>query len=212
MIHSRRKPLAAVSLLMLLAWCGGCASSGEKMVDSYMHTRELVDTANRQVDITLSNLAYLRIAPPSNLNEAFDQYKEAVGLLDEQAKTAKDHSAAMQAEADAHVKSWQKEMETIQDPTIKASMESRRQAVQSNFQLVRMYADDARKAYEPFLRGNQQLIQAISIDRSPATIASLGQSIDKVYADGGTLKQKLAALRHALDNIANGVSPLGNPR
>jgi hypothetical protein len=72
-----------------------------------------------------------------------------------------------------------------------------------------MYADDARKAYEPCLRRNKEIVQALSIDLSPAAITSLGPAIDSVMADGNTLKMKLAAMQHALNNIANGVSPIG---
>jgi hypothetical protein len=115
----------------------------------------------------------------------------------------------MQENMDMNIKSWQKEMETIEDPTVKASVESRRDAVRSNYELVKMYASEARHAYEPFLQGNRDIVKALSIDLSPAARSSLGKSMDKTAADGKTLKQKITAMQKALDNIAQGRSPIG---
>ena len=110
------------------------------------------------------------------------------------------------------MRAWQKEMENVQDPQMKSTLEARREAVKTNYKLVRMYADDARKAYEPFLKGNQQLVQALSIDLSPPGVSSLAPSMDKVLADGQMLKQKIEALQRALSNIGHGVSPLDAPQ
>jgi len=74
---------------------------------------------------------------------------------------------------------------------------------------VQMYADDARKAYEPYLRRSKEIVQALTIDLSPAAVKSLAPAIDSVMADGDALRLKLAAMQHALNNIANGVSPIG---
>jgi hypothetical protein len=201
-----------VLICLSVTLVGGCASTGEKAVQSFQTTKKTVDESENQIDLTIAALYRLRTAPAGNIKDAFAQYKENVVLLEEQGRKAKERAAAMKDEADAHITAWQKEMETIDDPQIKSTMESRRQAVRSNYQLVQMYADDARKAYEPFLKGNQQLVKAFSIDLSPAAVSSLAPSIDKVMADGEMLKQKIAALQRALGNITNGVSPLGAPQ
>lgn len=208
---SHRNILMLIALSTTLA--GGCASTGEKAVESFQTTRRTVDESEKQIDLTIGALLRLRTTTPAeNIKDAFAQYKEDVMLLEEQGRKAKERAAAMKNEADAHIKAWQQEMETIEDPQVKSTMESRRQAVKSNYQIVQMYADDARKAYEPFLKGNQQLVKAFSIDLSPAAVSSLSPSIDKVLADGQMLKQKIAALQHALGNITNGASPLGVPQ
>jgi len=98
----------------------------------------------------------------------------------------------------------------INDPNIKATLQSRQQAVRSNFKLVQMYADGARKAFDPFLKGNKEIVQALSIDLSPPMVVSLAPAMDRAYADGQALKQRIAALQHALDSMANGASPIGH--
>jgi len=200
----------------ILPWCllaaslaGGCATRGEKMVESFGKTRERVAQAQTQVDRTLLTLNDVRTARADNLTDAFRRYKGEVDKLEQEGKDVKQRAVTFREEADAHVKQWQKEMESIKDPMIRSSLESRRDAVKTNFKLIKLYADDARKAYEPCLRRNKEIVQALSIDLSPAAITSLGPAIDSVMQDGNTLKMKLAAIQHALNNIANGVSPLG---
>jgi chromosome segregation ATPase len=201
----------AILLLLVLAaaHAGGCASRGEKMVQSFSRTRARVAQAQTHVEQTMAALTNVRHARADNVSAAVRSYREAVDQLEKEGKDAKQRATTMQEEADAHVKAWQKEMATIKDPMIRSSLESRREAVRTNFKLVQMYAQDARTAYDPCLRRNKEIVQALSIDQSPATIASLAPAMDSVMADLDGLRLKLAAMQNALNNIANGVSPLG---
>jgi len=196
---------------LLVALAGGCASKtqGEKTVESYSHTRETLSASRRQVALTTSSLTSLRTTPPGAMKDAFRRYRDAVGELEKEAADSKWRAQAMQEQSDAHIQAWKEEMSSIKDPTIKASVESRRDAVGTNFSLIRMYADDVRKAYEPFLQGNKDMVQALSLDISPAAINSLSAGIDKVVASGKALDDKLWSMEHAMDNVANGKSPLG---
>ena len=211
MFHLKRYAVAwgivAVAVLV-----GGCSSSsgGQKTFESFTKTRTTLASAQNDIDQTLARLNGLRITTPDNLNNAFKQYKQSVDQLEQRGDEAKQLAASMRENMDMNIKSWQKEMETIQDPAIKASVESRRDAVRENYATVKMYAQDARKAYEPFLQGHRDIIKALSIDLSPAARSNLGTAMDKTAADGKTLKQKIAAMQRALDNIAQGQSPTGN--
>ena len=202
----------ALLFLLIVAITTGCASQGEKMVQSYSRTRESVLEAQNQVRATVVAMNALRSTPPAALPDAFGRYKDAVSKLEREGADAKRRSVSMKEEMETHIRAWQKEMETIKDPSIKASLESRREAVRTNFKLVQMYSEDARKAYEPFLQGSQSIVQALSIDLSPAALDSLAPSMDRVAADGNALSQRISAIQRALDNIANGISPIGEWR
>jgi hypothetical protein len=73
-----------------------------------------------------------------------------------------------------------------------------------------MYADDARKAYDPFLSDNKDIVKALSIDLSPAALNGLKGSIDGAMAKGRALQERLVALKLALGNIERGVAPIGD--
>jgi chromosome segregation ATPase len=201
--------VAAMALGFALLLAGGCATSGEKMVESFSQTRKTVAAAQAQVDATLVSLHALRSTRADDLKEGFRRYEKDVEKLEAEGADSRRRASAMQEEADAHIKAWQDEMKTLKDAQIKGSLEDRREAVRSNFKLLKLYAQDARKAYGPFLAGNKEMVRALSIDLSPAAIQSLSPSIDRVLLDGKALQEKLAAMQHAMDNIAAGVSPIG---
>jgi len=208
MLH--RHNLAAISLCVLaLSLACGCSSQGEKMVQSYAQTRDTLADSRGQVDATLGLLNQLRMTQGDAIKDVFGRYKSEVSKLESQAQTSKWEAQSMKDDQELHIKSWEKEMASISDPTMNASMESRRKAVRSNFKLVQMYADDVRNAYGPFLSGNKQLVQALSIDLSPATIDGLSDSINRVLMDGGKLRERMMAMQQGLNNMANGISPLG---
>ena len=198
-----------VSVLSLAA--GGCASTGEKMADSFQRTRTNVAESRAQVNDTITALRIVRMSKGDGVKEAYKHYKKTVDDLDDAGGEAKRRALALKEQSDTHMEAWQEEQKRIKDPQIKATVESRRAAVRSNFSLVQMYSDDVRKAYEPFIASNKDLVQALSIDLSPAAVSALAASFDRVADDGTALDQKLWMLQRSLDNIANGQSPLGAP-
>jgi len=207
-----RRTFALLALTVALAGAGGggCASSsqGERMVQSFGRTQKTLIESRGQVVQTADALKSLRLFQGETLKNGFRHYKESVAALEKAGSEAKDRATAMREESEAHIKAWQEEMETVKDPGIKSTLQSRREAVRTNFKLLQMYAEDARKAYGPYLQGNKDIVQALSIDLSPVAVSSLSSSIDKVLAAGQALDQKLWMMQRALDNIANGVSPL----
>lgn len=211
MSRSANAWLVMFVLLSALAMAGGCASTGEKMADSFSRTRTNVAESRSQVSDTLTALRIVRMARGDGVKDAYKHYKKTVEDLEKAGEEAKRRALALKEQSDTHIQAWQAEMKQIKDPGIKGTMESRREAVASNFALVQMYSEDARQAYAPFISGNKDIVQALSIDLSPAALPGLGPSIERVEADGTALDQKLWMLQRALDNIANGVSPLGTP-
>jgi hypothetical protein len=203
---------AGLFFLLISAMAGGgcsSASKGEKMLQSFERTRSMLGEAQDDVDITLGSLHRLRMTDSADLKRAFTHYKSSVDGLEKAGKNSKWLTSSMKENADTNIAAWQEEMKEIKDPTITASLASRREAVRTNYKLLQMYADDARKSYEPFLRGNKDIVQALSIDLSPAAVTGLAESMDRLAGDGEMLKQRIAAMQNAMNNMANGVSAIG---
>src|SRR5262245_43559110 len=213
MIH--RTPLNSASLVLLLAiiggGVGGCASSskGEKQIQSFIQTRDFLHEARAEVDATIASMNSLRAASPEALSPTYRRFKEALAKVEERAASAKWRAQGMKEQNEEYIRSWQEEMKDINDPMIKASLDARRNAVRSNFTLLQMYGQDVRKAYAPFVSGSKQMVQALSIDLSPAAISSLSGAMDRVTADGDQLTTRIAMMQRALDNMAQGRSPIG---
>jgi hypothetical protein len=204
--------MAVVTVAMALG-AGGCASStggGEKIAESYSRTRGLLSSSQMQIDQTTQSMNSLRMTDPTNLNNAFGQYKKSVTALEKKGTDARRLAADLKENMDNNKLSWQKEMDSISDPTVKATAESRKAAVASNYDQLKMYAQDARRAFDTYLKGNQDIVKALQLNLSPAAVSDLSKSMEKTSADGAALKQKIAAMQHAMDNIAKGQAPIGS--
>jgi type IV pilus biogenesis protein CpaD/CtpE len=198
-----------VALAIAVAGCasGGKQSGGEKAFETFQRTQIGLTQAQQQVDKIMTTMDQFQYS--GNLNNAFQNYKAAVAELDKSAVQAKRRADAMRENAPMYTAKWQKEMDSISDPSIKASVESRREAVRANFAQVRAAADDARQAYEPFMRDLKEIQQALSINLSPAALPGLKPAMDRARSEGQTLKAKLSALQKQLDNIERGMTASG---
>ena len=182
------------------------------MANSFQRTRTNVAESRGQVSDTLSALRIVRTSRGEGIKDAYKHYKKSVADLEKAGGEAKGRALRLREQADTHIKAWQAEQKSIKDPAIKASVESRRSAVRSNFALVQMYSDDVRKAYEPFIGGNKDIVQALSIDLSPSRRLFAG-AVDRPGEPrtGRRWTRSCGCFSSALDNIAAGVSPLGLP-
>jgi hypothetical protein len=210
----------ALALALAAAGAGGCASAtpGQKTVEGFQQMQAAVVQAQGTVEGTLASLNHLRYtgemagmgsAGGAEINDAFGGYKKTVAALETEGASARRRAEALKENVDANILAWEKELKGIENPSIKASVQGRRDAIRANYKLVRMYADDARKAYEPFLRDNKDIVQALSIDLSPAALAGLKPALAGAMGKGEALQQRLVALQHALGNIERGVGPIG---
>lgn len=203
-----RRIQLALTLLVLVAVASGCATQGEKMVTSYADTREGLADAIVQLDQTLWALAALQAAPADSIKGSYNEYEDQVEKLADEGEDVKRRASAMKSDAEAHIKAWEKEQAEIEDPEIKATLQSRQQAVRTNFALLKQYADDVRARYAPFLKRNKDIVQALSIDLSPQTVASLSPTFNQVMSDGLALKERMTSMQRALANIADGRSAI----
>jgi hypothetical protein len=85
-------------------------------------------------------------------------------------------------------------------------MEDRRNAVDANYAKVSASAQNVKDAYDPFIADHRAIMQALGVNLSQATLASLKPVLDRTHADGKTLKAKIAVFQTDLDNIERGGS------
>ena len=189
----------------------GCSSSGlpggEKGFETFEKTKMGVMNAQSQVDATIQAIEQFQYT--GDLNQQFQNYKDAVAALDKQNDTAKWRAEKLQENYNAYLTNWQREMEKVNDPALKSSMESRKAAVQSNLDQVKASAQVARDAFHSFLKDNQDIRAALSVNLSRGTVDALQPQMKQAIADGQTLKQKLGAIQDELANIESGVPASG---
>ena len=209
---NRRTGPIALALLLVASLAVGCSSSGrtaesEKAVEGFQKTREAITKAQGQVDQT--NTALDRLAAGGDLQKSYKTYNSSVSDLEKTAEGARKRAQGMRERVHEYTTQWEKEIDTMKDPTIRAGLTQRREAVRENFDKVKNSAQAAREAYQPYLAGLKEIQKALAIDLTPANATALKPAIEKTRRQGDTLKQKLAAMQAELDNIVKGTSPTG---
>ena len=192
---------------ILLSGCssgGGRIDEGQKAIEGFQSTRTGVQKAQQQVDQTLVSID--KLAAGGEMQKSYKAYTKEVDDLQGAAKNAAKRAQKMRENYKEYVTKWQKEVEKMGDPTIKASLTQRREAVSANFDRVRSSAEAAKQAYEPFMKTLQEIRNALAIDLSPQALPGLKPAMDKAKGQGQTLKQKLAAMQSDLDRIVSGMS------
>ena len=205
-----RPAVAALVALALLAV--GCSSSGrakesEKAVEGFQATRGSIAKAQAEVD--RANASLDQLTAGGDLQKSYIAFNGSVADLEKSAADARKRAESMRARVKEYTDKWQQEMETMEDPTIRANLAQRREAVRANFQKVQGAAKGARDAYEPYMAQLKEIQRALSIDLTPQNVTGIKPAIDKTKGQGATLKQKLVALQSELDTIAGGMSPTG---
>ena len=186
---------------------GGRIAEGQKTIEGFQATKSNLAQGHAQVDRTLA--AMDRVNAGGDLEKSFKDYTTAVADLEKAGESARKRSAAMKQNVAAYVQKWQEEMGSIDNPLIKASLEKRREAVRANFAEVRAAAEEARRAYDPFLRDQKEIQRALSIDLSPGALPGLKPAFDRARGDGESLKGKIAAVQKELDDMEAGLTATG---
>ena len=210
-VAGRIRTYAALLLAVALAGTG-CSSGGgggrsaesKKAIEGFQAIRTNIDKAQKQVDESLASLNQLG-SGGGDMTKTFGTFSKEVDELDKAGKDAAKRSESMRKNMDAYIKKWQGEMQAMNDPTIRASVTERQNAVRANFDKVRAAAQEARAAYTPFMGTLQELRKALSSDMSPAALTGLKPAIGNANKQGATLKEKLGAMQKELDGMMSGM-------
>jgi chromosome segregation ATPase len=198
--------LLAVSLVATGCSSGGKgqAAEGKKAIEGFQSVRAALAKAQTQVDQNLVSLNQLA-SGGGDMSKTYATYSKEVDELDKAGKDAAKRAEGMRKNLDAYIQKWQAEVGQMQDPTIKASVTERQNAVKANFDKVRKAGQEARAAYAPFLATLTEIRKALSIDMSSAALPGLKPAFENANKQGATLKQKLAAMDAELEAMLGGM-------
>jgi hypothetical protein len=115
----------------------------------------------------------------------------------------------MQARSKEYQAKWQAEMSHVTNPELKAAAEARAAKVRGRYDTIQAKAQDAKAAYDPFMRDLKDLQTYLSNDLTTAAVQAAAPVFEKVKASGQLLKQKMDALEQELDDVAAEMSPAG---
>jgi chromosome segregation ATPase len=201
-----------VALLIVSALVAGCGSSSsggrtassKQAIESLRGTRQELAKAKTEVQQTNGSLD--KLASGGNLEQSYQQYTRQVAEMKASGERAKARGQDMRNRTRQYVAAWQKEMDQISSPELRAGASERRAKVQANFDQITASARATGDAYRPYLQNLQEIQKALANDLTPAGVDAARTAIDKAKAQGETVQQKLDALIAELDQVGGSMS------
>jgi hypothetical protein len=210
------RSLVAFALFGLTFLAGGCASgdgrtdASQKAVDSLRGTRQ--ELARAKGEVHQANGALDKLAAGGNVAQSYQQYTRAVADVKAAGDRARARAQDMRARGREYVANWQKEIDQISSPELKAGAVSRRTAVKHSYDEIVASAQSAGDAYKPYLRNLQDIQRALASDLTPGGVDAAKPAMTKAKAEGETLEQRIDALIGQLDGVSGSMSSGGAPQ
>ena len=206
------------SLRTLVVTCGvmagvlltGCSSDNKdgqspeskKAATGLKDTRTELVKAKKEVNDAIMALDKLQTGP--NVQQSYKEYKTAVKDVKAAGDKARTRAQAMRDNARAYVAKWEKEMDNVTNAELRAGAADRRNRVKANYDEILDVGRSVRDAYQPFLKGLQDIEKALASDLTAGGVSSAGLAINKTKTDGTTLNQRIDELIAKLDEVAAG--------
>jgi uncharacterized protein YhaN len=139
----------------MTAFMIGCASTGPqqalKTTSSMRDTKDELLLTKAQVRATMTSLNSLVGESENDLRTQYAQYSKEVKSTDRQAKKLRDRADKMNAQSGAYFTTWEKNLETIQNPDIRKRSEERRAQAFDSYKKIDTAMQSANEAFDPFL-------------------------------------------------------------
>lgn len=213
MPHIRDFPVPSwrTVLAVALVFCIGCSTSqsgqqrSEKTVESFRQTRKSLSDAGKQVQITDSSLRNLTTT--SDLRPAFDRFVENVRQMQKMASSARERASAMREKTNEYITQWQAEMMSGPDQQSRRADVERLAAARTDFDRVRIVAQEVRAAYDPYMQNLQEVREILGNDLTSAGQQAVNLRAVRVVQMGDSLQRKLAEAERELDRLSENWGP-----
>ncbi len=192
--------MCAVALAAASCATGGTARS-QKAVSSMSSIENEFSTGKEKIDAMLKALSDIQQTASKDARPAFKAYTSAVDAIEAQAKRVDEGVARLRANTQAHYDAWQKELEDVSNPELKARAESRRQQANEAFDRINKAMKDAENAYEPFIADARDIRTVLSNDLNPTGVTAVADVIQEVRGEGQKLKATIDAVVKEIESL-----------
>jgi hypothetical protein len=180
---------------------GASAAMG---ASSIAQMRQDLVAGQQQIDRTLASLRKLTDPSTTDLRGAYDEYSNNLARMNDHSEKVSREANAMRNDRNAYFAQWEAKLTEIENPTIRASAEQRRNKLRQSHERITTLSGEARDAYDPFMRDLQDVRKFLGGDLSRQSVSMLGDVQRKAAASGATVNQKIAAIVAELDAIDAG--------
>lgn len=195
----------------MLALLAGCASrgyhAGERTASNLQALATRIEMAGRQMDVAVTELDGLVTSPQPDLRPQFDRFAAAVGQLNTLATNIAKADAELQARSKLHAQNWDKELGAIQNDSIRASAQARKEEVMSRFDGVHNSCLSVQTALGPVQADLRDLHRYLNSDLTMGGLASIKDTVTRVGRNAAPARESVAKLVSELRCLGVAMAP-----
>ena len=149
----------------------------------------------------------LSSASAANLPKTYKTFTNQVSQTVSQGDAARRRANQMRDRWQQYIASWEKEIDQLSTPELRAKAAERRQAVRQNYDRLRDAARAMDQAYQPFLTQLRDIQKSLSLDLTPAGVKAAQPAFEHAHQTGADLRQTITSFMAEIDHMM-AVSPL----
>lgn len=205
-----------VCMLTMVAYIGGCATTGpklaEKATSSMRDTKDELVLTKDQVKATMTSLNTLVGQPGTDLGTQYKQFVREVKNTEKRATGLRKQTERMNAQSGSYFDTWQKELETIQNPDIRKRSEERRAKAFDSYKKIDTAMQAANESLVPFISDLQDIQRYLANDLTAQGIAAISDVVKKTSTNAETVEKQLDAAIAEIDRVAGEMSYSTTPQ
>ena len=194
--------LTGCLLLMTALLAPGCATKGYQKAAATSNTltnaAKQVDLARSEVTDATGALDAFSTSSPAELRPTFKRYQDTVTALDQANVDLLQKTQDMEAQGRKYFDSWDASMAEMKSEDIRSRSKERQQEVTAQYAQIQQRYQEAHRQFDPFIANLHDIQRLLSVDLTPAGVASAHEFVEKAKAHA-------VEVRQALDNLAEGL-------
>ncbi len=167
---------------------------------------QIVVDAQQLVRATLQSLDRTATRTPCPARE-WRTFARDIQRLEVDSFKVRARAQAIRTRGQAYFEQWQERLANVQDPEVRRLAEQRREHLQERFSRIRLHAEQARAALQPFMAGLRRLRNELENDPAATGTDSMKELIRNTRDNGQKVEADLTAIREELDAVAAMLKP-----
>jgi hypothetical protein len=201
-----------VAVLGSLALIAGCSSSSgvdraDTAAESMASVRATADECRKQIDEQLAALNAVSAAKTGDPKPAYEKFNAELAESQSLAAKTKATADAMRAKGRAFFADWEKDLESIKDPALKAKAQARASERSKQYASLEEAMGTARGRWATFNSDLIDLKKYLDNDLNAKGIEAAGDLFKKANLDGVELKNRISDVSAILDKVAAELAP-----
>jgi hypothetical protein len=207
----KRITTTAVTAFAALLLAGCSSTTGYKRADKtgagIAEFREEVAKASAAVNDTVKALDEVAVTADTNPRKAFERYTKSLSNLESAADKARKRAREMREQGQAYFANWEKQMEQVQNPEIRALAAKRRAELQTTFDNIKKYTEPLKAQFDPWLSDLRDLRAYLGNDLTVTGVDAAKKLFARTQSEGLEVQKSMDALVAELNTVAATLTP-----